>query len=217
MEHAEFGTLGYAQINALSWRVASELSRRDPAVYIGLTGYEGSSSDADALILTNGRDIRYHARRRGSGFVALRQDRDWCIPWKNALQMGSAREIAKALEASVGVDLPAKSPATSRRALGYRVVASMLEISLGDCRSWTVNEMEGGPLDEGVAVEQRLRLNEFEDTRWALLRDESTVATVDNLGFVNINGRHVDLLARYQALNRSLFALTLDTFRGVLP
>ena len=217
MQQAEEGTVGYAQINALSWRVASELARRDPAVFIGLTGHSGGASQADALMLTNGAGITYEARRRGSGFSACVDQGDYLmIPWDRALQMQSARDIAVALEISAGVHLPSKAPASSGRALGYRLIASILEMTLGDRRSWQVYETEGGSL-AGPREEVLARLQNYEDTRWVLRRDEEPVAMVDNFGFLKVDGNVVDLSARYQELNRSIFALNMDVFGGLLP
>ena len=217
MQQAEEGTIGYAQINALSWRVASELARRDPAVFVGRTGYGGGASQVDALMLTNGTGITYDARRRGSGLSASVDHGDHLmIPWDRALQMRSARDIAMALEMSAGVHLPSKAPATSGRALGYRLIASILEMTLGDRRSWQVYETEGGPL-AGPQEEVLARLQNYEDTRWVLRRDEEPIAIVDNYGFLKVDGNIVDLSARYQELNRSIFALTMDVFGGLLP
>ena len=217
MQYAAQGTIGYAQINALSWRVASELCRRDPAVFVGLTGYGGGASQVDALVLTNGGGITYDARRMGSGFSACVDHGDYLIiPWDRALQMRSAREIAIALEKSAGVHLPSKAPATSGRALGYRLIASVLEMTLGDRRCWLVQEAEGGPL-AGPREEVLVCIQNYEDTRWILRRDDEAVATVDNFGFVQVDGKVLDLSARYQELNRSIFALTMDVFGRLLP
>ncbi|MCC3279901.1 hypothetical protein LJ754_12150 [Arthrobacter sp. zg-Y40] len=217
MQQAEQGTIGYAQVNALSWRVASELARRDPSVFVGLTGYGGGASHSDALMLTNGGGISYAARRMGSGFSACVNNGDHLmIPWERALQMRSARDIAIALEKSAGIHLPSKAPATSGRALGYRLIASILEMTLGDRRSWQVYETEGGPLAE-PREEVLARLQNYEDTRWVLRRDEEPVAMVDNFGFLKVDGNVVDLSARYQELNRSIFALTMDVYGGLLP
>jgi len=68
--YAQHRTLLYRHINALSWRVASELSRRDPGLYIALTGDGGSASQADSLMMSNTSGPDYQARRRGSGFTA---------------------------------------------------------------------------------------------------------------------------------------------------
>lgn len=215
MIYAEHGTLGYRHVNALSWRVASELSRRDPGVYIGLTGYGGSSAMADALMLADVSGMAYQARRCGFGFAAGAGG-DFQIPWDRAFGMASPRAIAIALEESRGIHRPEKSPATSPRALGYRVMASMLELTLGDRVQWSTGESRGGPLDpESLATGEKLQ--DWEDTRWSLFRDSEAVAQLDNFGWLQIRGQKIDLRARYRELNGKIFALTMDVFGGILP
>ena len=217
MQQAEQGTIGYAQVNALSWRVASELARRDPSVFVGLTGYGGGASHSDALMLTNGGGIHYDARRMGSGFSACVDNGDYLmISWERALQMDSARDIAVALEVLAGIHLPSQAPPTSGRALGYRLIASILEMTLGDRRSWQVHETQGGPLG-GPREEVLARLQNYQDARWILKRDEEPVAIIDNFGFLEVDGRTIDLSTRYKELNRSIFALTMDVFGSLLP
>lgn len=215
MISAENGTLGYRHINALSWRVASELSRRDAGLYIGLTGGGGSAAHADALMMTNESGPAYQARRLGLGFTAG-SGGDFQIPWDQAFNMPSARAIAIALERSQGIHRPEKSPATTPRALGYRLVASMLELTLGDRSNWSTGELTGGPLDSESSV-SRDRLQPWEDTRWALLRKGEVVATFDNFGWLEVADRRIDLHVHYRRHNRRILPLTLDIFGELLP
>ncbi|RJT97365.1 hypothetical protein D6T65_13485 [Arthrobacter frigidicola] len=99
---AEQGTLRYRQIYALSWRVASELARRDKSVYIGLTSNGGSEAHADALMLARNGEYAYQARRCGLGFVTDSFE----LPWERALGMRSPHEIAMELEAARGITYP---------------------------------------------------------------------------------------------------------------
>lgn len=215
MIYAEHGTLRYQHINALSWRVASELSRRDPSVYIGLTGGDGSSAMADALMMADVRGMAYQARRCGLGFTAGAGG-DFQIPWDRAFGMTGPRAIAIALEESRGIHRPEKSPATSPRALGYRVMASMLELTLGDRVQWSTGESRGGPLDpESLTTGDRLQ--EWEDTRWSLFRDSEAVAQLDNFGWLETRGQTIDLHARYRALNGRIYSLILEVLGDILP
>jgi hypothetical protein len=134
MIYAEHGTLRYRQINALSWRVASELSRRDPGVYIGLTGDGGSAAHADSLMMTNAGGPDYQARRCGLGFTAG-SGGDFQIPWDRALGMPSARAIAIALEESQGIHRPEKSPVTTPRA--PLATGSTGQLGKGSVGLWT--------------------------------------------------------------------------------
>lgn len=215
MIYAEQGTLRYRHINALSWRVASELSRRDGGVYIGLTGEGGSAAHADALMLASPGGARYQARRRGLGFTAGAGG-DFQIEWDRALSMPNARSIAIALEKSLGIHLPEKSPTTTPRALGYRVVASVLEMTVGDQRQWFTYEREGGPLDPNSAS-TRERLYQYEDTRWSLYRDDQDIAVLDNFGWLEIGDRKIDLQNRYRELNGRLYPLVFEVFGSIWP
>lgn len=215
MIYAENRTLRYRQINALSWRVASELSRRDPGLYIGLTGDGGSAAHADALMMTSPSGSKYQARRRGLGFTAGANG-EFQLEWDEALHRSSARAIAMALEESLGIHRPEKSPTTSPRALGYRVMASMLESTLGDRKSWSTEEIEGGPLDTD-SLSTPARMLPWEAVRWALLCDDETVAQLDNFGWLAIDGRRINLHARYRELNGRLYPLMLEIFGAHLP
>ncbi|MFC9335827.1 hypothetical protein [Arthrobacter sp. NPDC057009] len=216
MIYAEHGTLRYRLINALSWRVASELSRRDAGVYIGLTGDGGSAAQANALMMTSSGGLaEYQARRMGLGFTAGKSGQ-FKMEWEQAFGMPSARAIAMAMEASLGIHLPEKSPSTTPRALGYRVMASVLEMTVGDRRQWFTYEAEGGPLDQNTAS-TRERLHQYEDTRWSLYRDGDPLAVLDNFGWLEIGERKIDLHSRYRELNGQLYPLVLEVFGGILP
>lgn len=215
MTSAEQGTLRYRQINALSWRVASELSRRDAGLYIGLTGGDGSAAQANALMMTSPTGQKYQARRCGLGFTAG-SGPSFELPWDRALGAKSARAIAVMLEESLGVHRPRQSPPTSPRALGYRVVASILEMTLGDRRYWSTEEAMGGPLDAGSSLTPE-RLQPWEDTQWFVVREGETVARVDNFGWVEVSDRKIDLHSRYRELNSRLFPLVMEIFGDVLP
>lgn len=216
MIYAEHGTLRYRHINALSWRVASELSRRDVGVYIGLTGDGGSAAHADALMLTShGGVAEYQARRTGLGFTAGKSGQ-FKMEWEQALRMPSARAIAMAMETSLDIHLPEKSLPTTPRALGYRVMASVLEMTVGDQRQWFTYEGEGGPLDPNSAS-TRERLYQYEDTRWSLYRDDQNIAVLDNFGWLEIGDRKIDLQNRYRELNGRLYPLVFEVFGSILP
>jgi hypothetical protein len=214
MIYAHQSSLLDKQINALSWRVASELARRDNSIYIGLTGDGGSASQADALMLAGEGERAYQARRCGSGFIAGHGP-ELGISWERALQMKSAREIAVTLERFLGLEHGKFAKATTPRALGYGVMASFLELTLGDRRSWQVYELEGGHLahDSNINV---IRPGGREDTRWKVTRDGQEVAEFDNYGSLRVEGRTVDLYSRYKALNGRIYPVVFELLGGLL-
>lgn len=213
MIYVEHGTLLYRQINALSWRVASELARRDNTIYVGLTGDGGSGAHADALMLTGAGGRAYQARRCGSGFIAGHGP-ELGIPWERALQMKSARDIAVSLEQFLGLHHGKYAKATTPRALGYGVMASLLELTLGDRRSWETYESAGGPLTEDMNGSGTPRRSE--DTRWKVVRDGQQVAEFDNYGALLVNGRMVDLYSCYKALNGRIYPVGFESLGELL-
>ncbi|MDF9276255.1 hypothetical protein P4U43_00435 [Arthrobacter sp. EH-1B-1] len=192
--------------------MASELTRRDSSVYIGLTGEGGSAAHSDALMLAKHGDVTYQARRCGLGFTA----RKFQLPWNRALSMENPREIAIALENALGLHLPKKSPPTSARAIGYRVLAAILETTVGDPQYWSISEASGGPFDPDSPW-TRERSHQWESTRWSLWRDGEIVAELDNFGSLKIDGRTIDVLKRYRELDGRLHALVVDIFGKYIP
>lgn len=216
MIYVEQDTLLYRQINALSWRVASELARRDNSIYVGLTGDGGSGAHADALMLTGADGRAYQARRCGSGFIAGHGP-ELGIPWERALQMKSARDIAVTLEQFLGLKHGKYAKATTPRALGYGVMASLLELTLGDRRSWQTVEVEGGPLTRTVATATMPGApREYEDTRWKVIRDGREVAEFDNYGGLLVGGRTTDLYSLYRTQNGRIYSVVFETLGGLL-
>ena len=212
MPYAQKGTLRYRQVNALSWRVASELARRDNSVYIGFAGDDGSAAHSDVLALGKSGELAYEARRCGLGFTA----REFELPWERALSMQNPREIVIALENALGLHLPMKSPPTSARAIGYRVMAAILEMTVGDVRDWWTSEAPGEPFDPASGW-TRERAQQWEATRWSLSRYGEIVAELDNFGSLRIDGRTIDLLRRYRELDGRLHALVVDIFGKYMP
>lgn len=217
MIYAEHGTLLYRQINTLAWRVASELSRRDRGLYLGMTYDGGSEANADSLVATSTSGPRYSARRCGGGFTAgIFDEIAFKLPWEKAMGLPSANAIAVTLEESLGIHRSAKSPQTSPRALGYRAMASVLEMTLGDRRQWSTGADSGGPLDSNSLV-SRDRLQPWEDGLWRLLYDGEPVAKLDNFGWFEIDGRLIDLHSRYRDLDGRIYPLVMEVFGDYLP
>lgn len=191
--------------------MVSELCRRNNDLYLGPKGGDDSGVDANALMIFSSSGLMYQARRYGLGFLAIKGDRKLAIKWNRALQYSSAREIAHALEQGVGLSLPAQSPATTPRALSYRVIASLLEVTVTDRARWIERSVGGGPLDPDSDV-TRGRLKNWEGVRHQILKDNVCVAEFDNFGWVQTERHLVDLHASYKALNRSLHGVVLENF-----
>lgn len=87
---------------------------------------------------------------------------------------------------------------------------------MGDRKQWLTYEFEGGPLDPNT-VFTKDRLHQHEATRWALNRDQESVAVLDNFGWLEIGGRRIDLHARYRELDGRIYPLVLEAFDRLLP
>ncbi|WP_430297732.1 hypothetical protein [Sinomonas sp. B1-1] len=211
---AEPGTIMWRHVNALSWRVLSELARRDNSLFVGLTGYGGSASHAHALMMTDGATRHYQARRWGLGFTAGNGG-EHQIEWSEAFSMPSARSIAMDLERANGLNFPASSPPTSPRALGYRVLAAVLELTLGDAAQW---EVCGFPARSFAGDANSPRLREWEDTAWSLRRDDEEVAQIDNFGHLRwgLQCDSMDLMQLYMRHDRRIIPLVSELFGRLL-
>jgi hypothetical protein len=208
----EPGSIAWRHVNALSWRVLSELARRDNSLYIALTGDGGSAAFAMALIITDGRSRDYQARRRGSGFTAG-SGGGFQIEWREAFERPSPREIARQLECSRGLDFPRKSPVTLPRALGYRVIATLLELTVGDSARWDAIEFPSKPFQNHSAD-----LRPWEDAAWMLTCDDETVASIDNFGNLRRRGQEepLSLMHLYVRHDRRIVPLVADLFGAKL-
>lgn len=205
----------YRQRNALAWKVVSELCRRDNNLYLGPKGGDDNGVDANALMVLSSAGLTYQARRYGLGFVAAKGDMELQIKWDRAQQFNSAREIALALEQGIGFSFPAQSPPTTPRALGYRVIASLLEITATERARWIERSSGGGPLDPDSEF-NRGRLKNWEGARHQIIKDNLCIAEFDNFGWVKTERGLVDLQASYKMLDRSLHRVVLEHFGGHL-
>ena len=89
-------------------------------------------------------------------------------------------------------------------------------MTLGDRLQWITSASSGGPLDPESLVSGD-RLQPWEDTRWVLVRDDEPVVTVDNFGWLETDGRVLDLHSRYRELDGRLYRLVLEVFGRLLP
>ena len=133
------------------------------------------------------------------------------IEWSQAFAMPSARSIAIELERANGLNFPNASPPTSPRALGYRIVATVLEMTLGDTTEWSTEEFSARPFGSDVNFG---RLRPWEDTAWALCRAGETVAQIDNFGHLRWDHQEepIDLSELYIRHDRRIITLVAELF-----
>jgi hypothetical protein len=214
----ELRPVPYRYKNALSWRVASDLCRRDPSLIVTFPE-GGSSAFTNSLMIGKGQELSYEMRRLGGGVVSHARGLNM-LSWEKAFSFANPRELVKELEKLGGVHVE-NTPPTAPRALGYRVISAVLDILLMDAREWDWYPRSTGSLErqgEGPAVSitdwQRWTP---EDTRWHLRRDETYLAEIDSYGWIRTRRYSGPLLALYDRLDRKLGRVVNEVLGDVLP
>ncbi|GAA2199969.1 hypothetical protein [Sinomonas flava] len=207
--YPEGDTIAWHQLTALSWRVMSELARADPELYIAAITDDGMGNSPQTFVFMMRRGkVWFQARRGGGGFFVDEVGK--MILWEHAFALRSAREVAAHMMRLQGGGSPVVLPATRPRALGYRVMASMLELTLGDKEPWTVQWDQGGG-----GYETRGR-HPYEDSAFSLIRDGRVVASFDNFGWMRRpneeEGSAVELMPLYVAHGRRILPLVAEIF-----
>jgi hypothetical protein len=220
MIDVEKGTLRYRQINTLSWRIATELCRRDSDLYI--TFPEGGSDEfADALMVTTLREARYQMRRVGGGVVS-HGDKSVMVPWEKVLNRESPRAVAYLMEANYGLIPHKKAGPTTPRTLGYRILSAALDGTLSDRGTWTVG---AGSSPEPLLSEASGQVKRSSDltawspdqTRWTLLRAEEAVAEFDSHGYVKTDRGLFELMSLYKSMERRVGKVLYEVLGHRLP
>ncbi|MGP9504305.1 TY-Chap2 family putative peptide chaperone [Specibacter sp. AOP5-B1-6] len=210
----------YRYVNALSWRLASDLCRRHNELFITFPG-GGSDAHADALMVSTDRDVWFQMRRRGGG-VATHGEKLEIIEWADVFAAENPREIVRRMEESYGITPSKSSAPTTPRTMGYRVISAALDATLNDTRRWRVDassspvslqdETNGidpvGPISLGWVPGH---------TRWHLHCDDDMLAVFDSFGHVKTDRGITNLLAAYKSLNRRVGAVLNDALGHRLP
>lgn len=218
---------------AQSWWLASELVRRHPH----LIAYEMHPGGGmyDVLCVTDPRAAvvdqatpSIMLNRVGTIQVHAHGDTFMIGTWADVLEANSPHVMVKELEAAIGLTAPAKSPASTPRALAYRFFATVLNTTINDRHHWDVrceySDTSGygggrdGYLKKFPAIEQVLRdtptLNlpgEPESHYWALLRNQEPLLIVSMEGkLYRRTGQTTDLMHAYQKHRRRIIPMTLS-------
>ena len=92
----ELRPVPYRYKNALSWRVASDLCRRDSGLVVTFPE-GGSSAFANSLMIGKGQELSYEMRRMGGGVVSHARGLNM-LSWEKAFSFANPRELVKELE-----------------------------------------------------------------------------------------------------------------------
>ncbi|GAA3917678.1 hypothetical protein [Microbacterium invictum] len=225
---------------AQSWWIASELVRRQPQ----LLAYEmhPGGGQYDVLCVTDPASFSPHLasgdlprvmlNRNGTLQVHQGAKAEVVATWIQALESPTPYSIVKDLERRAGWPPPQTTPATTKRALAYRLFASALTMTLNDRFRWDVRSefldtSEYGAPRAGylaafpVAVESARTTptlgipGEPESHFWALRRGAETVVIVSIDGQAYFaDGKQADLMTEYHKHNRRINPTTVALLKN---
>lgn len=213
---------------AQAWWVASEFARRHPSWAIRF-GDKGSY-----LTLVNPESEMPRIVVNPSAIHLFGQDSTHTTI-THPLSTACPYEAVKAIESFIGDPPHLKTPPSMPRTLAYRLLATVLNVTVNDQANWEVrNEIIGddgdGPIRAGLVSQFPAALRDVSALRsntwdlgeplrhyWAILRDEHPVAIVSTEGRAYLPDRTIDLQPAYKANGHSMLRLTTDLIGGLLP
>jgi len=146
-------------------------------------------------------------------------------------------EVVKALGDFVGDPSHLRTPASTPRTLAYRLLATVLTVTVNDRARWAIQNEVVGDDGYGEGSAQRGFVAQFSEAQqaartlqseswdlgeplrhfWAILREDDPVAIVSTEGYVYRQDRQFDLPAEYQASGRRILPLVVAVLGDLLP
>ena len=218
-------------LTAQMWWIASELVRRHP--HLRISGVE--VDEADRLLIVHDEQDGMSVQWDLVGGCKFLVNGDVNkISWIQMLAAPSPHAVVKQIEVATGLVIPKARPATSARALTYRVIASALATATNDRYEWYAVPApmlhEEDPENPGCeffrdfpsTIRARadyvtMTLEEFEaggrsvyffQPFWALLRDLEPIAIFDSAGVVHTVSGATSLMPLYEQVDRKLARVT---------
>jgi hypothetical protein len=226
-------------LTAQVWWLASELVRRHP--HLRISGVQDAArarliivhDEQDAMSLQ--WDLVGGCKYDANGVVKS-------ISWKNMMAAANPHEIVKRIEVGTGLGIPKSTPATTPRALAYRVIASALATAVDDRHEWyavpapmqhgedlenpacqyfgdfpsTIEARKGYEQAIGVQLLAGSRVYFFQPF-WAVLRDLEAIAIVDAAGVIHTAVGATPLMPLYEKNNHRLALTTARVLGRYLP
>ncbi|WP_308465644.1 TY-Chap2 family putative peptide chaperone [Rathayibacter soli] len=125
-------------LHAHTWWIASELVRRHPHLRIGTVLTDSN----DRLLLVYDEPDAYRLQFDLVGGAKYKLSGEvYSISWIEMMAGDNPHEVIKRLEAATGLGVPKNTPATTPKALVYRVVASALAVGVNDRHDWYAEEV----------------------------------------------------------------------------
>lgn len=226
-------------LEAVSWRLASELVRRHPRLRIIRTHPGGGQYDSLTIARAEGGPGRLDLNRAGRIQVlerfddpdaAVREPMEW-----EAYVAADPHRFLRDLEDALGLPSPAQVPSAAPVTITYRVLAAIAATALKSVRVVDIQpgfiDSSGacgsGPnrlLDRFTAVPIELRQPKATDQEgepgyrfWIVVRaGQPQIAHEQEAGMAwTTTGEAVDLMASYRRSGRKLAVVALDLLRLV--
>lgn len=180
-------------INAVSWRIASQLVVAAPQLRVYETHPEGGGD----CLLVQGPGVEIEIDRngliRGTG-----KDREVTVDWLPMAKEGSTDAIIQ--EIVTGVRMPIGSVSTPH-SLTYKVIARLTSARALELPRWDVRSQFFGDLDEGGKIIEPVPSAEMTslpaNELWRVLRGKKVVAWLWDGWVWNNSGERRDLVAAY--------------------
>jgi len=221
-------------LTAQMWWIASELVRRHP--HLRISGMEVDEGDR-LLIVHDEQDGLSIQWDLVGGCKYLVNGVVNSISWIEMMAALSPHETLKRIEVATGLGVPKATPATTPRALAYRLIASALTSAVDDRHEWyavPATMLKGETCDYfnelPTAVAARTAYEdaaekELETGRgvyffqpfWAVLRDLEPIAILDVAGFAHTIVGAMPLMPLYEQVNHNLTITTARVLGPYLP
>lgn len=221
---------------AQTWWIASELVRRHPHLRIGTV----LTDDNCRLVIVHDEPDGYRVQfDLVSGAKYMLAGELHSISWIEMMSAPNAHEIVKRLEIETGLGVPMNTPASTPKALVYRIIASALTSGVNDRHDWYAEEVQidfetdlaehpilssfPGTADvafghlEALLADAGERGGVFYQPLIALMRDQLAVAVFDVAGFAHTSEGVQELMPVYRATEHKLTLTTMQVVGPWLP
>lgn len=166
-----------ALMEALSWGIASRLTRRHPELVV-VEGHAGGGTYDTLDILPSGPELTVHIalNRGGSGHVFQDGQPIWVWPgiWSELVARTDYSFAVELLEHHAGLAKPSRTPPARPHTIAYRAIAALLHRGLGESRRWRALHATGGETWTGMRPPPWAP-----EPAWVLFRGDEPIAAFD--------------------------------------
>lgn len=226
-------------VEAASWRLASELVRRQPTTLRLIRGHPGGGqSDCLWLLPLAGNDGDVRLNREGTIQVLERFDGRPADEWRptewTEYLFAEPRAFLDRLERAAGLPSPSQVPTATPRTLTYRVLAAIAATAFKSVHPIEIQEGfidtsgYGGGHNENLDAfpidPERLRAgpDDFFDEAgyrfWIVVRDQVPILAIDqadSFAWTSHGSTPVEVMALFKKSRRHVMVTTLELLRRI--